>query len=172
MIKVIGIDPGLAATGIGIVKGTEIKIAGYSFGSIQTSQKDSLSHRLDQIFSKLLLVLKDEKPDLMVVEDIFSLNKYPKSGITLGKVSGVVLLAGVQMDVPTAEVPVTNIQRDTIIEDGRLPLRYVAHTPCFRSEAGSYGKDTRGMIRQHQFEKVELVQIVKPEDSRSFVISS
>ncbi len=106
MIKVIGIDPGLAATGIGIVKGTELKIAGYSFGSIQTSKKDSLPHRLDQIFSKLLLVLKDEKPDLMVVEDIFSLNKYPKSGITLGKVSGVVLLAGVQMDVPTAEVPV------------------------------------------------------------------
>jgi len=67
--------------------------------------------------------------------------------------------------IPTAEVPVTNIQRDTIIEDARLPLRYVAHTPCFRSEAGSYGKDTRGMIRQHQFEKVELVQIVKPEDS-------
>ncbi len=67
--------------------------------------------------------------------------------------------------IPTAEVPVTNIHRDTIIEDSRLPLRYVTHTPCFRSEAGSYGKDTRGMIRQHQFEKVELVQIVKPEDS-------
>lgn len=106
MIKVIGIDPGIAATGIGIVRGTELKIAGYSFGSIQTSKKDSLPHRLDQIFSKLLLVLKDEKPDLMVVEDIFSLNKYPKSGITLGKVSGVILLAGHQVEVPTAEVPV------------------------------------------------------------------
>jgi seryl-tRNA synthetase len=67
--------------------------------------------------------------------------------------------------IPTAEVPVTNIHRDTIIKDSQLPLRYVAHTPCFRSEAGSYGKDTRGMIRQHQFEKVELVQIVKPKDS-------
>ena len=106
MIKVIGIDPGIATTGIGIVKGTELKIEGYSFGSIQTSKQDSLSHRLDQIFSKLLLVLKDEKPDLMVVEDIFSLNRYPKSGIILGKVSGVVLLAGSQVDVPTAEVPV------------------------------------------------------------------
>lgn len=106
MIKVIGIDPGIAATGIGIVRGTELKIAGYSFGSIQTSKKDSLPHRLDQIFSKLLLVLKDEKPDLMVVEDIFSLNKYPKSGITLGKVNGVILLAGHQVEVPTAEVPV------------------------------------------------------------------
>jgi seryl-tRNA synthetase len=67
--------------------------------------------------------------------------------------------------IPTAEVPVTNLARDTITEAASLPLRYVAHTPCFRSEAGSYGKDTRGMIRQHQFEKVELVQIVRPEDS-------
>ncbi|OGI45869.1 MAG: serine--tRNA ligase [Candidatus Muproteobacteria bacterium RIFCSPHIGHO2_01_FULL_65_16] len=67
--------------------------------------------------------------------------------------------------IPTAEVPVTNLVRDTILEAARLPLKYVCHTPCFRSEAGSYGKDTRGMIRQHQFEKVELVQIVRPEDS-------
>ena len=67
--------------------------------------------------------------------------------------------------IPTAEVPVTNIVRDEIIPDENLPIRLVAHTPCFRSEAGSYGKDTRGMIRQHQFDKVELVQFVRPEDS-------
>ena len=67
--------------------------------------------------------------------------------------------------IPTAEVPVTNIVRDSIIKDTDLPLKYVAHTPCFRSEAGSYGRDTRGLIRQHQFEKVELVQISKPENS-------
>jgi seryl-tRNA synthetase len=67
--------------------------------------------------------------------------------------------------IPTAEVPVTNLARDSILEANTLPRRYAAHTPCFRSEAGSYGKDTRGMIRQHQFEKVELVQMVKPEDS-------
>jgi len=67
--------------------------------------------------------------------------------------------------IPTAEVPVTNIVRDTITEAGEMPRKFVAHTPCFRSEAGSYGKDTRGMIRQHQFEKVELVQIVHPNDS-------
>lgn len=67
--------------------------------------------------------------------------------------------------IPTAEVPVTNIVRDTIINDDRLPVKYVCHTPCFRSEAGSYGKDTRGMIRQHQFEKVELVQMVHPDTS-------
>lgn len=67
--------------------------------------------------------------------------------------------------IPTAEVPVTNMARDTIFDEQHLPLRFVCHSPCFRSEAGSYGKDTRGMIRQHQFEKVELVQLVKPEDS-------
>ncbi len=67
--------------------------------------------------------------------------------------------------IPTAEIPVTNIVRDEIIDHKDMPLRYVCHTPCFRSEAGSYGRDTRGMIRQHQFEKVELVQMVRPEDS-------
>ena len=67
--------------------------------------------------------------------------------------------------IPTAEVPVTNLVRDEIVEANRLPLKFVCHTPCFRSEAGSYGKDTRGMIRQHQFEKVELVQIAAPHDS-------
>ncbi len=65
--------------------------------------------------------------------------------------------------ISTAEVPVTNLVRETILEGESLPLQYVTHTPCFRSEAGSYGRDTRGMIRQHQFEKVELVHIVKPE---------
>ncbi|MFT7533245.1 MAG: seryl-tRNA synthetase [Gammaproteobacteria bacterium] len=67
--------------------------------------------------------------------------------------------------IPTAEVPVTNMFRDRIVDELELPIRCVAHTPCFRSEAGSYGRDTRGMIRQHQFEKVELVHIVHPDDS-------
>ena len=67
--------------------------------------------------------------------------------------------------IPTAEVPVTNLVRDQIVAATDLPMRYVAHTPCFRSEAGAAGKDTRGMIRQHQFDKVELVQIVKPSES-------
>lgn len=67
--------------------------------------------------------------------------------------------------IPTAEVPVTNIVRDAIVPLEQLPLKFVCHTPCFRSEAGSYGRDTRGMIRQHQFDKVELVQIVHPEHS-------
>jgi len=67
--------------------------------------------------------------------------------------------------IPTAEVPITNISRGEIIDAKDMPVKYTAHTPCFRSEAGSYGRDTRGMIRQHQFEKVEMVQLVKPDDS-------
>jgi seryl-tRNA synthetase len=67
--------------------------------------------------------------------------------------------------IPTAEVPVTNFVAGSIVEADQLPLKYVAHTPCFRSEAGSYGRDTRGMIRQHQFEKVELVQVSTPQQS-------
>jgi seryl-tRNA synthetase len=67
--------------------------------------------------------------------------------------------------IPTAEVPLTNLARDAILEADALPWKFVAHTPCFRSEAGSYGKDTRGLIRQHQFDKVEMVQVVRPEDS-------
>ena len=106
MIKVIGIDPGLSATGVGIVRGTGLKVKGFSFGSIHTSKKLPLPGRLDKIFSNLLTVLKDERPDLMIVEDIFSMVKFPKAGITLGKVTGVVLLAGCQVGVPVAEVPV------------------------------------------------------------------
>ncbi|MCF6355905.1 MAG: serine--tRNA ligase [Candidatus Polarisedimenticolaceae bacterium] len=69
--------------------------------------------------------------------------------------------------IPTAEVPVTNLVRDEIIDAADMPKRWVAHTPCFRSEAGSYGRDTRGMIRQHQFEKVEMVQVVRPSESEA-----
>ena len=67
--------------------------------------------------------------------------------------------------IPTAEVPLTNLIRESILEENELPIKMTAHTPCFRQEAGSYGKDTKGMIRQHQFEKVELVHIVKPDES-------
>lgn len=67
--------------------------------------------------------------------------------------------------IPTAEVPVTNLHRDEILDGAQLPIRYTAYTPCFRREAGSYGRDTRGLIRQHQFQKVELVQFVRPEES-------
>jgi crossover junction endodeoxyribonuclease RuvC len=93
MSKILGIDPGLAATGVGIVSGRGVVIDGYSFGCIQTSKSTSLPQRLDHIFSTLLELLTAESPDLVVVEDVFSLKEYPKSGIFLGQVSGVVLLA-------------------------------------------------------------------------------
>ncbi len=105
-MKIIGIDPGLAATGVGIVRGTGLKVYGFSFGTINTPNNIPLPNRLDQIYSKLLSFLKDEKPDLMVVEDVFSLPKYPKSGITLGQVTGIILLAGCQVNVPVTEIPV------------------------------------------------------------------
>ena len=110
-MKVIGIDPGLAATGIGIIEGTKLKVNGYSFGAIQTSKSTPLANRLDHIYSKLLLILNDEKPDLMVVEDVFSLKKNPQSGITLGKVTGVVLLAGFRSDMPVMEVAVRETKK-------------------------------------------------------------
>jgi crossover junction endodeoxyribonuclease RuvC len=106
MIKVIGIDPGLADTGIGIVRGSGIKVHGYAYGNISTSKADPVACRLEQIYAKISQVLADEKPDLMVLEDVFSLEKYPKSGIVLGKVCGVLLLAGTQSGVPLTEVPV------------------------------------------------------------------
>lgn len=100
-------------------------------------------------------------PYLVNAESLQGTGQLPKFAEDLFKVPG-------ERDlylIPTAEVPVTNLHRDEILAASELPKRYVAHTPCFRSEAGSYGRDTRGMIRQHQFEKVELVQFVRPEDS-------
>jgi crossover junction endodeoxyribonuclease RuvC len=106
MIKVIGIDPGLADTGIGIVRGSGLTVHGYAYGTISTSKKESIACRLEQIYTKISQVLADEKPDLMVLEDVFSLEKFPKSGIVLGKVCGVLLLAGVQSGIALNEVPV------------------------------------------------------------------
>jgi len=106
MVKIIGIDPGLAATGVGIVSGHGSRIDSYSFGSIHTSKNTSLPSRLDKIFSKLLQLLKSEKPDLMVIEDVYSLNRYPKSGIILGQVTGIIQLAAFHAAVPSVEVSV------------------------------------------------------------------
>ena len=101
-------------------------------------------------------------PYLVNADSLRGTGQLPKFEADLFKVPGE------QRDyylIPTAEVPVTNLVRDEILAAEDVPLKYVCHTPCFRSEAGSYGKDVRGMIRQHQFEKVELVQVVYPEDS-------
>jgi crossover junction endodeoxyribonuclease RuvC len=105
-MKVLGIDPGLAATGIGIVRGNDLRVDSFAFGSIATSRQWTQSRRLETIYTKLRGVLEKEMPDLMVVEDVFSLEKYPKSGILLGKVTGVILLAGCHINVPIKEIPV------------------------------------------------------------------
>jgi crossover junction endodeoxyribonuclease RuvC len=106
MIKVLGIDPGLSATGVGIVRGRVNRIAGYSFGCITTAKTATLPERLEKIFSRISALVTAEKPDLVVVEDVFSLKEYPKSGIALGQVSGVVLLALSQAGPAWMELPV------------------------------------------------------------------
>ena len=106
MVKIIGIDPGLADTGIGIVIGEGLRVKEYSYGTVSTSKQASLPDRLAKIYSRLYTILNEEKPQQMIVEEVFSLSQYPKSGITLGKVTGVILLAGHQCGVPGAEVSV------------------------------------------------------------------
>ncbi|MCW8331653.1 serine--tRNA ligase [Photobacterium sp. SDRW27] len=104
-------------------------------------------------------------PYLVNKDSLFGTGQLPKFGEDLFHTKPATE-EGVGMSlIPTAEVPVTNMVRDTITDEANLPLKMTAHTPCFRSEAGSYGRDTRGLIRMHQFDKVELVQITKPEDS-------
>jgi crossover junction endodeoxyribonuclease RuvC len=106
MIKIIGIDPGLADTGIEIVTGEGLKVKEYSYGTVSTSNQIPLPGRLAKIYSRLYAILNEERPQQMIVEEVFSLNQYPKSGIVLGKVTGVILLAGYQSGVPVAEVSV------------------------------------------------------------------
>lgn len=108
-------------------------------------------------------------PYLVNSASLYGTSQLPKFAGDLFHTLGLVNDEGEQLPgfslIPTAEVPLTNSARDEIYEESELPIRLTAHTPCFRSEAGSYGRDTRGLIRQHQFDKVELVQLVKPEDS-------
>jgi len=106
MVKVIGIDPGLADTGVGVVWGCRARVEGYAYGVIHTQKTDSLPSRLKLIFTRLSSVIEKEAPDLMVVEEIFSLPRYPASAIGLGKVVGVVMLAGGEAGIPVREVPV------------------------------------------------------------------
>lgn len=110
-LKVIGVDPGLASTGFGIVRGSISQIRDYTFGTIRTSKAETLPSRLHHIFSELCSILNSERPDLMVIEDIFSLKQYPKSSISLGKVCGVILLTCSQRGIAAMEVPVREVKR-------------------------------------------------------------
>ncbi|WP_027252757.1 serine--tRNA ligase [Photobacterium halotolerans] len=104
-------------------------------------------------------------PYLVNQDSLYGTGQLPKFGEDLFNTKPATE-EGVGMSlIPTAEVPLTNMVRDTIVDEAELPIKMTAHTPCFRSEAGSYGRDTRGLIRMHQFDKVELVQITRPEDS-------
>ncbi len=111
MIKVIGIDPGLAGTGFGVINGNRREVLEYSFGSISTDAKDSIQSRLHTIYSKSLDFLSDQQPDYVVIEDIYSLDKYPGSGIMLGKVSGVLLLAAYMAGVKVDEISVKEAKK-------------------------------------------------------------
>jgi seryl-tRNA synthetase len=150
---------------------TATKIAGARFSLL----KGPLA-RLHRALAQFMLDTHTEKhgytetyvPYMVNAESMRGTGQLPKFEEDLFRVPRVVSDDGVEKNfylIPTAEVPVTNMVRDEIVPLEKLPMKFVAHTPCFRSEAGSYGRDTRGMIRQHQFDKVELVQIVHPETS-------
>ena len=111
MITVMGIDPGLAETGIGVVKGSSLTVTDYSFGHIRTSKELSTPARLHMIHTRISEAIAIKKPDALMVEAVFSLERYPKSGILLGKVVGVVLLAGFNAGIPTMEVPVREAKK-------------------------------------------------------------
>lgn len=156
------VDLGQALHGIDFEAGA--KIAGSRFVTLSGSLA-----RLQRALTQFMLDTHIDKhgyqetyvPYLVNKESLLGTGQLPKFEedlFAIGKGSPYYL-------IPTAEVPVTNLVRDEIIKAEDMPLKFVAHTPCFRSEAGAYGRDVRGMIRQHQFEKVELVQIVKPEES-------
>jgi seryl-tRNA synthetase len=150
---------------------TATKIAGARFSLL----KGPLA-RMHRALAQFMLDTHTDKhgytetyvPYLVNADSMRGTGQLPKFEEDLFRVPRVVGDDGVEKNfylIPTAEVPVTNMVRDEIVPLEKLPMKYVAHTPCFRSEAGSYGRDTRGMIRQHQFEKVELVQMVHPEQS-------
>ena len=148
--------------GLGLDFETAVKLTGSRF-SVMTGPMARLHRALIQF---MLNLHTDEHgyteayvPYLVNADSLRGTGQLPKFEEDLFKLSG----EQEYYLIPTAEVPVTNMVRDTIVEG--LPKKFTAHTPCFRSEAGSYGRDTRGMIRQHQFEKVEMVQIVEPEKS-------
>ena len=101
----------MAATGIAVVRGSGLSVESYSYGIIKTSARSRLQDRLNHIYTKLSLLLDTEFPDFIVVEDIFSLDKYPKSGIALGKVTGVILLAGCRLSIPAMEISVREAKR-------------------------------------------------------------
>lgn len=143
---------------------TAVKITGSRF-SVMTGGIARLHRALAQFMLETHIVehgyLEANVPFMVNADSLFGTGTLPKFEEDLFKLRG----EQEYYLIPTAEVPLSNLVRDKILSVDELPLQFVAHTPCFRSEAGSYGRDTRGMIRQHQFEKVEMVHIVHPDKS-------
>jgi len=154
------VDLGEALGGLDFETATKIAGARFSLlrGPLATLQRALTQFMLD-LHTREHGYTEVYVPYLVNADSLVGTGQLPKFEEDLFAVGGGYYL------IPTAEVPVTNIVRDRIVEAAELPLKLVAHTPCFRREAGSYGKDTRGLIRQHQFEKVELVRMVSPETS-------
>ncbi|MGE0102541.1 MAG: serine--tRNA ligase [Blastocatellales bacterium] len=152
-------------TGLGILdQERAAKVTGARFSVLS-----GLGARMERALIGFMLDLhtrdhgyREMQPPFMVNDDsLFGTGQLPKFEADLFKLQ----FERPYYLIPTAEVPLTNLHRDEILSEADLPLNYTAYTPCFRSEAGSYGKDVRGMIRQHQFDKVELVKLTRPEDS-------
>lgn len=172
----IELGENLAKSGNGLDFANAVKVSGARFVIMQGAVA-----RLHRALAQFMLDTHTQEhgysevytPYMVNAESAFGTGQLPKFEEDLFKIEVKSENAEVGKDgnnkkfylIPTAEVPVTNIVRDEIVNYEKLPLKFVCHTPCFRSEAGSYGKDTRGMIRQHQFDKVELVQIVEPANS-------
>ena len=155
---------------VGLIHGLDFELGSKLSGARFVSMKGDMA-KLHRAIGQMMLDVQTQEhgyeecytPYLVNEESLIGTGQLPKFSEDLFKTS-----KGDEDSlylIPTSEVPLTNFVRDTIVNENDLPLKFTAHTPCFRSEAGSYGKDTRGMIRQHQFDKVEMVQISHPDSS-------
>ena len=158
--------------GEGLNKGLDFEVATKLTGSRFVVMRGQVA-RLNRAIAQFMLDVQTGEngyqemyvPYLVNHDSLFGTGQLPKFGEDLFHTKPATEEGQGLSLIPTSEVPLTNIARDEILDEKLLPLKMTAHTPCFRSEAGSYGRDTRGLIRQHQFDKVEMVQLVKPEDS-------
>ena len=166
---VLGIDPGLADTGVGLISGRGQQVASYAYGSVHTDKDRPLGERLDRIYRRLGETLTDAAPDLMVVEESFSLQRYPKSGILLGNVTGVILLAGQRHGVPTVQVAVREAKQiltgNGNASKAQLEMA-VRHTlGCGAPIRPSHASDALGLalIGLYRFERLHSHGDLKPK---------
>ncbi len=140
MIKVVGIDPGLAGTGIGVVEGDERSVIRYSFGCVSTESAESLPFRLDTIYTRIQAFLSDQAPDLVVIEDIYSLERFPGSGIQLGKVSGVILVSAFRAGSKVEEIAVREAKKLSAATAMPINFRWSGRSGIFWTIRNPYGR--------------------------------